>query len=169
MPGTWRSGGRPKPTALKLLQGSRVRGRQREPRYTPGVPDIPPTVAADPLAAEAWASLATRLRQSGVLMTAHGEALATLAHTVADFTRVREQLQRMNFQPFIKEEVRLKSGDVRTRARENPLIRRSQHLALLVSRLLAEFGLTPVSQAKVTGEAPSTPDPFEVFLSNRRR
>jgi P27 family predicted phage terminase small subunit len=170
MPGTWRSGGKPKPTALKLLQGSEVRGRKHEPKPEPGRPAAPARLAADELATAAWESLAQRLETLGVLTTANGEALALLAEALADYDRCRAQLAQMNYQQLVVDEMRDKAGTViRRRVRENPLLRRTERIALLVNRLLGEFGLTPATAARIDARlVPERRDPFEAFLGSRR-
>jgi phage terminase small subunit len=168
MPGTWRSGQKPKPTALKVLQGSEVRGRKREPAPPPGRPPIPTRLAEDPLAVAAWESLAARLESIGVLTTANGEALGLLAEALADYERVREALSTMRHQQLVVDEVRNPQGVViRRRIRENPLLRRTERIALLVNRLLGEFGLTPATAPRLEA-SPPVRDPFEVFLGHRR-
>jgi phage terminase small subunit len=169
MAGTWRSGGRPKPTALKLLQGSKVRGRKSEPTHPVGRPPIPERLAGDPVAVAAWNSLAARLETVGVLTTAHGEALAMLAEALADYDRIRGQLALMNYQQLVVDEVKNAEGvTIRRRVRENPLLRRSERIALLVNRLLGEFGLTPATSARIDARPRQQSDPFERFLGARR-
>lgn len=171
MPGNFRSGRRPEPTALKLLKGTlRKERRRHEPVVPRGRPEPTPEVQADPDALGHWEALAGRLETIGVLSPGHGEALGLLAQSLADYGRVRRQLQEMGFRQLVVDEMRDKTGNViRRRVRENPLIRRSERLAMLVSRLLGEFGLTPVTQTKVHAPKSGTEtDPFEVFLGGKR-
>jgi phage terminase small subunit len=171
MAGSWRSGGKPKPTVLKIIEGSRIRGLQQEPRPKPGAPICPAEIQADPQALEHWRRLVSHLEPLGLLSTVHGDVLATLAHSLADYQRVRVQLQTMGHQPLVVDETRdSKTGQivVKRRIRENPLIRRSERLALLVTRLLGEFGLSPATQPRVQAASPPTPDPFEIFLAGKR-
>jgi len=171
MPGNYRSGAPRKPTALKLLQGSRVRNREQEPQYEPGIPDCPARLQEDPEAKSHWDLLSSRLQASGVLTKGHGEALAMLAEALADYGRARAQLKAMRFQQLIVEEKYDPTGAklLYRRVKENPLIRRSERLAVLCSRLLGEFGLTPITQAKINSAKPPTEtDPFEVFLGGAR-
>lgn len=155
MAGTFRSGRHPVPTALHVLRGTyrttrHGRDRAGEPRLVPGRPACPDEVQRDPAALAHWERLIAQLETSGVLTTAHGDALALLAQAKADYDRVRAQLVTMNHQQLVVDEIRNKDGQViRRRVRENPLIRRSERLALLCARLLGEFGLTPITQSKV--------------------
>jgi hypothetical protein len=107
---------------------------------------------------------------AGVLNVGHSEALAGLCITLADLTRVRDQLRAMNYQQLIVDEQRdSKTGTVvRRRIRENPLIRRSERLNQLATKQLGEFGLTPVTQSKVNAAPTGEPDAFESFLGQGR-
>ena len=166
MPVTWRSG-RTTPTALKVLHGSRIRGRQQEPRFPVGRPECPTELQLDPAAAAHWERLAPRLEQAGVLMPAHGEALGLLAQALADYGRVRAQLHQVGYQQLVVDEVRDKAGNViRRRVKENPLIRRRERLALLVSRPLGEFGLTPGAAVRIQAWPPPAdrPRPIDRYI-----
>jgi phage terminase small subunit len=170
MAGTWRSGGKPKPTALKLLQGSRVSGRKSEPQYERGTPEPPAGLADDPQAREHWDRLSARLEAAGVLSVAHGEALGMLAQALADYARIRQQLHQMQYQQLVIDEVRDPKGQLlRRRVKENPLIRRSERIALLVNRLLGEFGLTPATQTRIEARQTALSDAFETFLGGGRK
>jgi phage terminase small subunit len=168
--GNHKSGRRPVPTNLHVLRGTlRSRHKKRPPPPQLGRPEPPPDIQADEVALGHWNALAERLESLRVLSPAHGEALALLAQSLADYGRVRAQLHEMGYRQLIVDEIRDKTGQViRRRVRENPLIRRSERLALLVARLLGEFGLTPVTQTKVASHAPTESDPFEVFLGGKR-
>lgn len=171
MPGTFRSGRRREPTSLKLLRGGEVRGRGREPKYEYKEPEVPTQIMADALALQHWRRLVKQLSTAGVLNVSHGDALGALAHALADYGRIREQLHQMNYQQLLVDESRDSTGKIviRRRVRENPLLRRSERIALLVSRLLGEFGLTPVTQSRVDAYPNDREhDPFEAFLIQGR-
>jgi phage terminase small subunit len=150
MAGTYRSGRRAVPTAIHVLRGTGIKGRKDEPQVPLGRPEIPPAIQVDPVALAHWEHLVERLEGMRVLNAGHGPALALLAHTLADQDRVRAELHAMNYQQLIIDRIpNPKTGRSRRKLRENPLIRRSERLALLVARLLGDFGLTPVTQTKV--------------------
>lgn len=157
MPGTFRSGRKPKPAGLRALHGSRERPHhRREPKYASNSPVMPAHLTADAVAVEKWDILADRLAKSRVLTVAHGEALAVLAEAWADYVRCREQFAQTGRQMLVVDEKRALDGTVTRKVKDNPLIRRSERLALLLQRYLSEFGLTPVSGPKVAamGEGP---------------
>ena len=167
MPGTSRSGRRPQPAALRALRGSKTRPHHRdEPTYAAALPTMPAFVAADPLAAQRWQILAPRIAQAGVLTEAHGEMLSLLCSSWADLERSREQFAAMNYQQLVVDEVTTASGERRRKVKANPLILRIEKLAYQVARFLGEFGLTPMTSAKVAAkQATEEHDPFAEFAS----
>jgi phage terminase small subunit len=169
MPGTWRSGGRPTPSALKVARGVALKHRQAEPQYVRGRPEVPPALALDVAARAHWERLAARLEVAGVLSLAHGEALALLAQALADYGRVREALLGERELVVAVERVYSKTGQLtRERMRENPLLKRSERLTLLINRLLGEFGLTPATQTRIEAKQQAATDGFESFLKAAR-
>lgn len=166
MPGTSRSGRRPQPSALRALKGSRTRPHHRgEPVYEKALPVMPAFIEADPLAATRWKILAPKLSSAGVLTDAHGEMLALLCSAWADLERAREQFAQMNYQQLVVDESVAPNGERRRKIKANPLILRIEKLAYQVARFLGEFGLTPMTSAKVSAEqATEGEDPFAKFL-----
>lgn len=172
MAGSKRSGRRLKPTALKAIQGSRMRRQNRtEPVHPVGVPTIPPHLATDDLAVTAWGSFVERLSAVKVLTSSHGEALAIMAEAWADYVRCRQQFERMGRQLVVADEKVVGSGAtaiVTRKIKDNPLIRRSERLAMLIQRYLGEFGLTPATGPKVQGiAAPEATNPLLALVSRR--
>jgi hypothetical protein len=154
MSGTYRSGRRPVPSAVHRLRGTAIRHRHAEPQLPVGRPAVPPAIEADPVAFAHWEALATRLEAMRILNAGHGPALALLAQTLADHDRVRAQLHALHYPEVVVDETWDTHGTLlRRRTHEHPLIRRSERLTLLVTRLLGDFGLTPVTQTKVHAEA----------------
>lgn len=167
MPGTSRSGRRPQPAALRSLKGARTRARHKaEPRFETALPAMPAFVEADALAAARWRSIAPKIATAGVLTDAHGEMLALLCSAWADLERAREQFAQMNYQQLVVDESVTASGERRRKLKPNPLIVRIEKQAYQVARFLGEFGLTPMTSAKVSGErAVEGDDPFAKFLT----
>lgn len=165
MPGTSRSGRRPNPASIRALQGSRTREHHRhEPEFTTGIPEMPAFIASDPLAAERWAALSFRLSQAGVLTEAHGEILALLCSSWADLERSREQFAAMGYKQLVVDETVLPNGERRRKLKPNPLIMRIEKQAYQVARFLGEFGLTPMTSAKVAAKEAIESDPFDDLL-----
>lgn len=168
MPGTSRSGRRPQPAAIRALKGAKTRPHhRREPTYDKSLPAMPDFVAADPLAAARWKAIAPKIATAGVLTDAHGEMLALLCSAWADLERAREQFASMNYQQLVVDETTGPNGERRRKLKPNPLIVRIEKQAYQVARFLGEFGLTPMTSAKVAGEkAVEGDDPFAKFLTD---
>jgi P27 family predicted phage terminase small subunit len=170
--GNFNSGRRPIPTAIKALRGKQMRpGNFDEARHPVGRPEMPPHVAGDPLMQAQWERFAKVLTDAGVLTTAHGEVLTLLVVAYANFLRALDQFAAMGYQHLVVDTTTDPQGWTLKRVKVNPLKReidRNLHASL---RLLAEFGLTPVSGPKVpTQEARARrEDPFEVFLGGKAR
>jgi len=156
--GTMRSGRKPKPTALKALQGGKMRPHnRREPKYRTGAPPCPPMVESRPLVKAKWDELVARFSASRVLTEAHGEALAVLATTWVDFERDYNTWASVGYPPILIDE--------RKRARAHPLASRVEKLREQLMRRLGEFGATPVMGPKVqAGDVLGDDDPAESFL-----
>lgn len=158
MPGTRKSGRHAKPTALKALQGGRMRPHNRhEPRYG-GEPVCPEHISSRPELKAKWDELVARMAHARVLTDAHGEALAVLVATWVDYERDYATWARLNYPPIIIDQAT-------QRARIHPMARRVEELRNSLIRRLGEFGGTPVMGPKVQGGGQeSDADPFESFL-----
>ncbi len=168
MAGNSRSGRRRQPDAVRALKGSKTRSYHRhEPAYEPVMPVMPLFVSADPRAVEKWTVLGKRLSATRVLTEADGEMLALLCTSWADLERLRDQYAAMNYQSLVVDEVVAANGERRRKVKANPLIALIRETSLRVSRFLGEFGLTPMTRAKV-GASPSgeSDDPFAKFLTD---
>lgn len=127
---------------------------------------MPAFIQADPIASARWQSLAPRIAEAGVLSECHGDMLALLCSAWADLVRAREQFAQMGYQQLTVDERILPSGERIRKVRANPLILRIEKQAYQVARFLGEFGLTPMTSAKVSAEQAVTgpDDPFAKFL-----
>lgn len=145
MAGNHRSGRKRKPDALRVLEG----GRPRHPVLPPATPLVcPEFVTTDAMALRYWQQYEALLSPMGVLSGEHAEALGTLACVSADYERGRQQFAQTNYRAFTTEQ---KGGTLRVV--ETPILKRLEHLAQLKTRLLGEFGLTPVMATKVARTA----------------
>jgi phage terminase small subunit len=159
--------GRPrKPTALHIVEGTDRaavrRQRAGEPDYEATAPPMPEAIARDEVAARWWRHYVGLLGPAGVLNASHGSALTVLAHLAADFERVREDMAKPEYQRLVG------GGEGQGRLRPNPLNAEAERLGTNLIKVLAEFGLTPISKAKVGGKTPGPVDPFEQFLGGGR-
>jgi P27 family predicted phage terminase small subunit len=140
---------------------------QNEARYQVGVPTAPAFVEADPIAAEKWRVLAGRLGGAGVLTEAHGEMLALLCTSWADLERARAEFAAGGYRHLLTEVYMTPAGEMAERLKANPLVGRIEKLAYQVARFLGEFGLTPMTSAKIkaTQATAETVDPFAEFMT----
>jgi hypothetical protein len=113
----------------------------------------------------------TLLRPAGVLTVGHAEGLALLATAAADNRRTRAEFKASGYSMLLWDErYHATTGILLSRRpRENPLLRKSTELTLLVNRLLGEFGLTPITSPKVEAMgAPEERSEFESFIGGHR-
>ena len=70
----------------------------------------------------------------------------------------------MGYQQLVVDESVLPSGERRRKVKPNPLIVRIEKQAYQVARFLGEFGLTPMTSAKVAAKEAVMSDPFDDLL-----
>jgi len=132
-------GRKPKPTALKLLEGTRAdRVNQDEPVLPPATIELPEEFEGDRqgtrYAREQWERLAPMLLACGVLTVGDRPALALLCLAYAS--------------------TRVDPDDVK--ARES------------YRRMLVEFGLTPSSRSRLRVSTDKPRDQLAVFMARRK-
>lgn len=155
------SGPRPKSRALTLLTGGELRARHREePTYTDTLPTLPARLADDALAVAAFERLLALLGPAKIINASHVDALADLAVSESEMTRLHQQLTAIR-----AKKVRAAKGHVLALERRFDQVR-TRHM-----RDLAEFGLTPMSSARTrTLEAAAAPTShFQTFLARKKK
>lgn len=138
----------PKPTALKVLQGTDRPSRVRadEPTPAPGAPEIPEWLDADD-EADVWSASAKELLGFGVLTRGDGPALVML---VTGLIRYRDAWRAYRVEGAIGDRV-TQSGSHRVRTPE--AVELDAALRHLV-RLCSEFGVGPSARTRVGQVAP---------------
>ena len=134
-----KAGRRPKPTALRILEGTAKGPRKREPSAPIGVPPMPERLAVDEIATAKWHELAGILSRMGVLTTGDGEALATLCEVHSAEQSCLLQLRAGGAV------MHTDLGGVKP----NPAGPLYRSLVAMKASLLSEFGLTPSSRTKL--------------------
>ena len=150
-----KAGRRPKPTALKILQGTQRGPAKREPSAPIGVPLMPERLKVDAVAVAKWDELAGILTSMGVLTTGDGEALATLCEVHS-----AEQSCLL--------ELRAGGAVMRTDlggVKPNPAGSLYRSLVAMKASLLSEFGLTPSSRTKLATPIEKPKDDLEAFFA----
>ena len=150
-----KAGRKPKPTALKILQGTQRGPAKREPSSPRGVPPMPERLAVDQVAVAKWQELAAILSAMGVLTTGDGEALATLCevHSAEQSCLLALRAGGATIHTDL--------GGVKP----NPAGQLYRSLVSLKATLLSEFGLTPSSRVKLATPVEEPKDDLEDFFA----
>ena len=150
-----KAGRRPKPTALKILEGTQRGKPKREPAAPKGVPPVPERLKVDPIAMAKWTELADILTGMGVLTTGDGEALATLCEVHSAEQSCLLQLRAGGAV------MHTDLGGVKP----NPAGPLYRSLVAMKASLLSEFGLTPSSRTKLATPIEAPQDDLEAFFT----
>lgn len=150
-----KAGRRPKPTRLKILEGTHRGPVKQEPSLPTGVPPMPKRLEVDPVAVAQWHELAGILTRMGVLTTGDGEALATLCEVHSAEQSCLLQLRAGGAV------MHTDLGGVKP----NPAGPLYRSLVAQKAALLSEFGLTPSSRTKLATKVEVQKDEFEEFLA----
>lgn len=140
-------GTKPKPTALRALEGNpgkrALNDREPEPPPVADDFDTPPTlVAAEPEAAAEWARLAPMLRQCRQVTEADRAALIACCIEWAHYRKAVEHR--------LPEIIKAPSGY----AMPNPWISIGNKALAALVKLWADLGLTPSSRSRVQVDGP---------------
>ena len=150
-----KAGRRPKPSGLRILEGTAKKRAGREPGMPPGVPPMPERLAVDEVAVAKWHELAGILTRMGVLTTGDGEALATLCEVHS-----AEQSCLLQFRAG-GAVMHTDLGGVKP----NPAGPMYRSLVAMKASLLSEFGLTPSSRTKLATQVEVKKDELEEFFT----
>ena len=143
-------GRKPKPAALKILDGSAKvnpgRVNQHEPEPSGSRPVMPATMS--PEAKKAWKDLEGWLDDMGLLTSTDQHAMRRYAEGWADYLALLREWRKTMF-------------DDRC-----PVAARLKNVELQLNRLGAEFGLTPASRAGLVapGAGKSAPSKLQELL-----
>ena len=150
-----KAGRRPKPTALKILDGTERGPRKREPSLPAGMPPMPKRLKVDKIAVACWKELSEILTKMGVLTMGDGEALATLCEVHSAEQACLLQLRAGGAV------MHTDLGGVKP----NPAGPLYRSLVAQKASLLSEFGLTPSSRTKLATKAEVQKDELEEFFT----
>ncbi len=162
-------GRRPKPTAVRKLQGNPGKRPLNQDKPTPQ-PGEPPMPAGLSLAAQKeWRTIVAELLTLNVLSIVDGKALAAYCH---NFSRWMEAEAEIALHGLIVEEPVTKGqGEaaviVGYKYKRNPAVTISNDAQKLMKSFLIEFGLTPASRSRLRIEKKADEDPFAKFLAGK--
>ena len=143
-------GRKPKPAALKILDGSAKvnpgRVNQHEPEPSGSRPAMPAKMSPD--AQRAWKDLVDWLDEMGLLTSTDEHAMRRYAEGWADYLALLREWRQTMF-------------DDRC-----PVAARLKNVELQLNRLAAEFGLTPAARARLVapGAGKSAPSKLQELL-----
>ncbi|SPA17237.1 phage terminase small subunit P27 family [Cupriavidus taiwanensis] len=141
-------GVRPKPTALKVIEGDR--GHRplpaKEPKLKAELPTMPKHL--DGGARDEWARITTELQHVGLLTQADTAILAMYCQAYSRWQRAERILSAMaerdpSMSAFM---IKTTSGN----AIQNPMVGVANRAMLLTQRFAAELGFTPAARARVS-------------------
>lgn len=156
-----RRGPAPTPSAVLKLRGTYRQGQDfNEPRPPPAPPD-PPDWLDEP-AREVWAQLAPQLKASGLLTILDVHTLARYCQTWVRWRSVEEFIARHGSVYPIKDE----KG--RTRCLQQfPQVSIANKLSVQLTRMEAEFGMTPSARGRIHVDPSRIPgEPEEEAMRN---
>ncbi|HEV2324552.1 MAG TPA: phage terminase small subunit P27 family [Terracidiphilus sp.] len=143
------AGRKPKPTALKEIQGSRIRNRRNEPKPG-GIPTCPSGL--DKEAKKEWRRVSRELIATGVLtsvdraiLAAYCKAWSIWQQATKEFEQLRQTAAAEGKSNLL---FRTKTGYVA----QQPLLGIINSSAEQMRRLGAELGLSPSSRARLSVE-----------------
>lgn len=133
-----RTGRRPRPVALKVLQGERPSRINDDELPVPPGPPTPPSGMSAGVAAD-YAELVRLLEPTGVLCALDGPALAAFAQVMATHRAAAA----------LESEVGVLVRDEKGRPRINPVARVRRDAGRDIMRWATEFGMTPAARSSI--------------------
>ena len=132
-------GRKPKPTALKLLEGNPGKRElnQFEPKPTDGLPICPEWLMED--AKEEWYRLAAVMNKMGILSEVDQSAFAVYCQTWARWKEAQEHIDREG------STFETDSGQIK----RNPWVAIANEWQAKLLSVCGEFGLTPSSRSRI--------------------
>jgi P27 family predicted phage terminase small subunit len=151
------AGRKPKPSALKMLEGNPGKRRLNESEPQPGgIPTCPKSL--DKAARAEWKRVSKELVAIGLLTSVDRAVLASYCQAWSRWTQATEAF---NTKPVLV--VATKTGY----PIQNPLIGIINTAADQMRKLAAELGLSPSARSRLSVEPPAKPgDMFSAFMSS---
>lgn len=150
-------GPKPKPTALRLLDGGRSEQRTTEPVFTqPAEMPEPPFYLNEEAAGE-WRRVITDLYSTGVYTSVDQTMLAAYCMAFSRWVRAEQDLEKMAKLDPATHGTMMKTSN--GNAIQNPLVGVASTARRDMQRLAAEFGLTPSSRTQLSVDPNANRDP----------
>lgn len=166
----------PKPTALKLIEGTARPDRINDREPEPPQGEIKPPKWLVGRSKRLWNEIAPVLDEMGVLTTADPHALALLCDAYAEYLDARAVVKKegATYQTSrVLGQLYTESGEevplVNTMVRQRPEVAIASDAWRRIQRMMSEFGLTPSSRSRIKASPKEEIDPFEEFLGGSKR
>ncbi len=158
------AGRRPKPTALRLLEGNAGKRplNKKEPKPKRGVPTSPSYLSKR--AKEAWVRIGGELEAMGVLTIADGTALEVLVLTYDEWRSAHDAI--VDRGGALSYDCETETGTI---VRAYPEVAIRADAAKRLRGMLTEFGLTPSSRSKVAASDQEAEDPLDGFMGRKKK
>lgn len=153
-------GRKQKPVSLKLVTGNpgkrELKGKAAAEALAPDLKPTPPKWFPEE-AKEFWKPIVKTLRAMRVAKESDKPALGLLCMALQDVKAAHAEIEKEGYT------VPTAEGE-----KTNPHYQVKSKAMLIAIRLMAEFGMTPTSRARVLGmAAPAAADPLDEFLDRR--
>jgi P27 family predicted phage terminase small subunit len=162
------AGRRPKPTAVKVLQGNPGKRKlnQDEPKPARGPLGAPSYLTPD--AAEEWRRIVPELERIGVLTQVDGTALASYCMAFSRWVQAEKEITQYGV--VIKEPILDKQGGyVGDRLKKNPACTAAMACQKEMRALMSLFGLDPSSRTRISAKKPQEKvSPLAALLKERQ-
>lgn len=160
------SGRRPKPSAIKKLQGNPGKRplNAKEPSAPAGDPEMPADLPK--AAQEEWNRIIPELRALGVLSKIDRAALAAYCHAYARWFEAEREITKRGI--VIDEFGCSDEGEqFFLRSKKNPAVTISESAMKLMKSFLVEFGMTPASRSRLAmkSEEEAKRDPADAYFA----
>ena len=150
-----RRGPVPKPTKLKLLEGTRRdRINPAEPPQLKGDPE-PPAYLEGPALVE-WKRILPMLKQMKILSRIDGTNLAIYCTTYARWLEARDALKRFG----------LVTPTAGGSVKPSPYLAIEREAVAVMTRILSEFGGSPSARSRIKSEAETPENALEKFIKS---
>jgi P27 family predicted phage terminase small subunit len=155
--GNQNSGRRPKPTALKILQGNPGQRRlnEHEPKPPQGAVNRPQTLSKH--ACAVWDELAPIALAMGTLTRADVCSFGTLCELESTRLMASAEKSREGFTPFLMTTITDSAGNEHPKVAEHPAVKLERNTAAALRPYYEKFGLEPVGRARLVVKQDEAP------------
>lgn len=149
--------GKPKPTALRIIEGNRSKRPlpKNEPKPRVGIPQ--PPAQLDAYATAEWNRIAPELEAIGLLSTIDGTTLAAYCQCVSRWMQAEEAIAKMKARDKLTSGLMIKTSN--GNAIQNPLVGVANRSMLMAIRFASEFGMSPAARARLAALPHEATDP----------